>query len=86
MPKGTLAGWGRMSIDALSVGSPFGAIDHETVRKRAKITTNVRFKRLKPAALSRQILAKTDDLETGKMLLQVTLRMISFSSIRVPIR
>jgi hypothetical protein len=42
------------------------AIDHETVRKRPKITMNARFKRLKPGALSRQILAKTGELETGK--------------------
>lgn len=42
------------------------AIDHETVRKRPKITMNAEFKRLKPATLSRQILAKTGELETSK--------------------
>lgn len=39
------------------------AIAHEDVRKRPIITMNATFKRLKPAALSRQILALTADLE-----------------------
>lgn len=39
------------------------AIDHEAVRKRPKITMNATFKRLKPAALSRKILALTGELE-----------------------
>lgn len=40
------------------------AIAHEAVRNRPKITMNAQFKRLKPAALSRQILALTGELET----------------------
>jgi hypothetical protein len=40
------------------------AVAHDTVRKRPKITMNAAFKRLKPAALSRQILALTGELET----------------------
>ena len=39
------------------------AIAHDGVRKRPKITMNAEFKRLKPAALSRQILALTGQLE-----------------------
>lgn len=39
------------------------AIAHEDVRKRPIITMNATFKRLKPAALSRQILALTGELE-----------------------
>lgn len=39
-------------------------ITHEAVRARPKITMNATFKRLKPAALSRQILALTGQLET----------------------
>jgi len=39
------------------------AVTHEAVRKRPIITMNATFKRLKPAALSRQILALTGDLE-----------------------
>jgi hypothetical protein len=39
------------------------AVAHDTVRKRPKITMNAQFKRLKPAALSRQILALTGELE-----------------------
>jgi hypothetical protein len=37
---------------------------HDAVRARPKITMNAAFKRLKPAALSRQILALTGELET----------------------
>jgi hypothetical protein len=40
------------------------AIAHEAVRPRPKITMNAAFKPLKPAALSRQILALTGELET----------------------
>ncbi|MDN5743954.1 MAG: hypothetical protein L0H31_02400 [Nocardioidaceae bacterium] len=40
------------------------AVDHEKVRARPKVTMNAKFKRLKPAALSRQILALTGQLET----------------------
>jgi hypothetical protein len=40
------------------------AVTHPEVRKRPKITMNAQFKRLKPAALSRQILALTGELET----------------------
>ncbi len=40
------------------------AIAHDTVHKRPKITMNAAFKRLRPAALSRQILALTGELET----------------------
>ena len=40
------------------------ATAHQGVRKRPKITMNAEFKRLKPAALSRQILALTGQLET----------------------
>jgi len=40
------------------------AMAHEKVRKRPKITMNAKFKRLKPAALSRHILALTGQLET----------------------
>jgi len=39
------------------------AVAHEAVRKRPIITMNATFKRLKPAALSRQILALTGELE-----------------------
>ena len=39
------------------------AVDHEAVRPRPKIAMNATFKRLKPAALSRQILALTGELE-----------------------
>ena len=39
------------------------AVAHEAVRKRPIITMNATFKRLKPAALSRQILALTSELE-----------------------
>jgi hypothetical protein len=39
------------------------AIAHNDVRKRPVITMNATFKRLKPAALSRQILALTGQLE-----------------------
>jgi hypothetical protein len=39
------------------------AVDHPAIRKRPIITMNATFKRLKPAALSRQILALTGDLE-----------------------
>jgi transposase InsO family protein len=39
------------------------AIAHDTVGKRPKITMNATFKRIKPAALSRQILALTGELE-----------------------
>ncbi len=39
------------------------AINHEAVQKRPKITMNATFKPLKPAALSRQILALTGELE-----------------------
>ncbi len=39
------------------------AIAHENVRKRPIITMNAAFKRIKPAALSRQILALTGELE-----------------------
>jgi len=39
------------------------AIAHEAVRARPKITMNAAFKRLKPAALSRQILTLTGELE-----------------------
>jgi hypothetical protein len=39
------------------------AIAHESMRKRPIITMNAAFKRLKPAALSRQILALTGELE-----------------------
>lgn len=39
------------------------AIAHEAMRKRPIITMNAVFKRLKPAALSRQILALTGELE-----------------------
>lgn len=40
------------------------AIAHQDVRARPKITMNAQFKRLKPAVLSRQILALTGQLET----------------------
>jgi len=40
------------------------AIGHDAVRPRPKITMNATFKHLKPAALSRQILALTGELET----------------------
>lgn len=40
------------------------AVAHEKVRPRPKIAMNAAFKRLKPAALSRQILALTGELET----------------------
>ena len=40
------------------------AITHEDMRKRPIITMNATFKRIKPAALSRQILALTGQLET----------------------
>lgn len=40
------------------------AVAHEKVRPRPKITMNAAFKRLKPATLSRQILALTGELET----------------------
>jgi hypothetical protein len=40
------------------------AARHPDVRKRPVITMNAQFKRLKPAALSRQILALTGELET----------------------
>ena len=40
------------------------AIAHENMRKRPIITMNAAFKRIKPAALSRQILALTGQLET----------------------
>lgn len=40
------------------------AVAHEAVRARPKIGMNAAFKRLKPAALSRQILALTGELET----------------------
>ncbi|MGH3502576.1 MAG: integrase catalytic domain-containing protein [Nocardioidaceae bacterium] len=40
------------------------AAAHEAVRARPKITMNTAFKRLKPAALSRQTLALTGELET----------------------
>jgi len=39
------------------------AVAHEGMRKRPIITMNATFKRLKPAALSRQILALTGELE-----------------------
>lgn len=39
------------------------AVAHEEVRKRPLITMNATFKRLKPAALARQILALTSELE-----------------------
>jgi transposase InsO family protein len=39
------------------------AVAHDDVRKRPKITMNATFKRLKPAALSRQVLALTGQLE-----------------------
>ena len=39
------------------------AVAHKDVRKRPKITMNATFKRVKPAALSRQILALTGQLE-----------------------
>ena len=39
------------------------AVAHPDVRKRPIITMNATFKRLKPAALSRQILALTGQLE-----------------------
>jgi len=39
------------------------AIAHESMRKRPIITMNAAFKRIKPAALSRQILALTGELE-----------------------
>jgi hypothetical protein len=39
------------------------AVAHKDVRKRPKITMNAAFKRVKPAALSRQILALTGQLE-----------------------
>ena len=39
------------------------AVTHEGMRKRPIITMNAAFKRLKPAALSRQILALTGELE-----------------------
>ena len=39
------------------------AIAHESIRRRPVITMNASFKRLKPAALSRQILALTGELE-----------------------
>jgi hypothetical protein len=40
------------------------AVRHPAVRKRPVITMNAAFKRIKPAALSRQILALTAELET----------------------
>jgi transposase InsO family protein len=40
------------------------AIGHEQMRKRAIIQMNAQFKRIKPGALSRQILALTGELET----------------------
>lgn len=40
------------------------ALTDPTVRKRPKITMDAQFKRIKPAALSRQILALTGQLET----------------------
>jgi len=40
------------------------AISHETMRKRPIIQMNAQFKRIKPGALSRQILALTGELET----------------------
>lgn len=40
------------------------AVAHAAVRPRPKITMNATFKRLKPAALSRQIMALTGELET----------------------
>src|SRR5690625_1866611 len=40
------------------------AVAHQSMRKRPIITMNAAFKRLKPAALSRQILALTGELET----------------------
>jgi transposase InsO family protein len=40
------------------------AVAHPAVRKRPVITMNAAFKRIKPAALSRQILALTGQLET----------------------
>ena len=40
------------------------ALADPTVRARPKITMNAEFKRIKPAALSRQILALTGQLET----------------------
>lgn len=40
------------------------AVAHDAVRPRPKITMNARFKKLKPAALSRQTLALTGELET----------------------
>uniref|UniRef100_UPI000560A7DE integrase catalytic domain-containing protein n=1 Tax=Arthrobacter sp. H14 TaxID=1312959 RepID=UPI000560A7DE len=40
------------------------AIRHEKMRKRPIIQMNAQFKRIKPAALSRQILALTAELET----------------------
>ena len=40
------------------------AIRHETIRKQPVIRMNAEFKRVKPAALSRQILALTGQLET----------------------
>lgn len=40
------------------------AIADPTVRARPKITMNAEFKRIKPATLSRQILALTGQLET----------------------
>ncbi len=39
------------------------AVAHEAVRPRPKITMNAEFKRIKPAALSRHILALTGELE-----------------------
>lgn len=39
------------------------AVAHEEIRKRPKITMNAAFKQIKPAALSRQILAMTGQLE-----------------------
>lgn len=40
------------------------AIAHDDIRRQSIITMNAAFKRLKPAALSRQILALTGELET----------------------
>ena len=40
------------------------ALGHETMRKRPIIQMNAQFKRIKPGALSRQILALTGELET----------------------
>lgn len=40
------------------------AIKHPTVRKRPIIGMNATFKKIKPAALSRKILALTGELET----------------------